>query len=118
LPSGITVASCIYLTHRRPDLWPDPERFDPERFVGTRVNPSAFFPFGGGVRRCLGAAFATYEMKIVLARVLSRVELQLALGYHARLERRSIAFAPTEGLPVQVTAKRAVGRHSLPLVAG
>src|SRR5262249_10890926 len=62
LPAGAVVAPCIYLVHRRADLWPEPQRFQPERFVGARVNPSAFFPFGGGVRRCLGAAFATYEM--------------------------------------------------------
>jgi cytochrome P450 family 110 len=100
LPAGVVVAPCIYLTHRRPDLWPDPERFDPERFLGARINPNIFFPFGGGVRRCLGAAFATYEMKVVLATVLSCVDLRLAPGYQARLVRRSIAFVPSEGLPV------------------
>jgi len=105
MPGGVTLAPCIYLTHRRADLWADPTRFAPERFIGTRVNPSAFFPFGGGVRRCIGAAFATYEMKIVLTAVLSRVALRLAPGYEARLVRRSIAFAPSEGLPVVVTAR-------------
>jgi cytochrome P450 family 110 len=100
LPAGVVVAPCIYLTHRRPDLWPEPERFDPERFLAARFNPNIFFPFGGGVRRCLGAAFATYEMKVVLATVLSRVDLRPAPGYRARLVRRSIAFVPSDGLPV------------------
>jgi cytochrome P450 len=59
LPKGVVIALCIYLTHRRAELWPDPERFDPTRFVDARPNPYAFFPFGGDTRRCLGAAFAT-----------------------------------------------------------
>jgi cytochrome P450 len=105
LPAGVLVAPCIYLVHRRPELWPDPDRFDPGRFLGARPSPYTFFPFGGGTRRCIGAAFATYEMKIVLARVIGRVELALAGGYRPRLVRRSIAFAPSEGLPVVVTAR-------------
>jgi cytochrome P450 len=99
------VAPCIYLAHRRPDLWPNPEHFDPERFAGTRINPVAFFPFGGGTRRCIGAAFATYETKVVLARTFSRVTLEPAPGYRCRLVRRSIAFAPSEGLPVVVSER-------------
>ena len=82
LPAGSIAAPCIYLTHRRPELWPEPEAFDPERFVARRVDPYTFFPFGGGVRYCLGAAFATYEMKIVLARVLSRVGPASGPGPH------------------------------------
>lgn len=105
LPAGPVVAPCIYLAHRRPDLWPDPERFDPERFIGARINPVAFFPFGGGTRRCIGAAFASYEMKVVLARIFSRVRLDPAPGYRARLVRRSIAFTPSEGLPVVVSER-------------
>ncbi len=107
LPAGPVVAPCIYLAHRRPDLWPDPERFDPERFVGTRISQVAFFPFGGGTRRCIGAAFASYEMKVVLARIFSRVTLDPAPGYRARLVRRSIAFTPSEGLPVVVSERTA-----------
>ncbi len=100
LPAGVTIAPCIYLVHRRPELWPDPENFKPERFLEARQSPYAFFPFGGGARRCLGAAFATYQMKIVIAQILSRVELKPAPGYTARTTRRGIAFAPSEGLPV------------------
>jgi cytochrome P450 len=103
LPAGIAVAPCIYLTHRRPDVWPDPEHFDPERFVGLRPKPYEFFPFGGGVRRCLGMALALYEMKIVLARMLAHVDLALVPGYRPRLVRRSITLAPSEGMPAVVT---------------
>ncbi len=102
LPAGAVASPCIYLTHRRPDLWPSPALFDPERFVGARPNPYAFFPFGGGVRRCIGAAFATYEMKIVLAEVLSRVELRAAPGYTVRTVRRTVTLAPSGGMPVVV----------------
>ncbi len=107
LPAGVSVSASIYATHHRPDLWPDPERFLPERFLGTRPSPNTFFPFGGGVRRCLGAAFATYELKIVLAEVLSRVDLRLAAGYRMRPVLRAITVAPSRGVPVVV--ERRVG---------
>jgi cytochrome P450 len=107
LPAGVVAAPCIYLTHRRPDVWPDPERFAPERFLGKRPSPYEFFPFGGGVRHCLGAAFATYEVKIVLAEILTRVELHAAPGYSVRVVRRGITFAPSEGMPVVVERRAA-----------
>ena len=100
LPAGSIVAPCIYLTHRQPELWPEPEAFNPDRFVGRRVDPYTFFPFGGGVRYCLGAAFASYEMKIVLARVLSRVALRLDRRHTVRVVRRGITFAPSGGVRV------------------
>ena len=103
LPAGVTIAPCIYLVHRRPELWPNPEQFNPDRFLEGRQSPYTFFPFGGGARRCLGAAFATYQMKIVIAEILSRVDLKPVPGYKARATRRGIAFAPSDGLPVVAT---------------
>lgn len=102
LPAGVTAAPSIVLAHRRPERWPDPERFAPERFLGTKPTPYEFLPFGGGVRRCVGAAFALYEMKIVLAEIVRRVELELQPGYEARVIRRSVTLAPSEGMPVVV----------------
>lgn len=98
----------VYLPHP-PSAGPlsDPERFTPERFLGERPSPYEFFPFGGGVRRCLGAACALYEMKIVLAQVLSRVTLRAAPGYQVRTVLRSITLAPSGGMPVVVDARRA-----------
>jgi cytochrome P450 len=105
LPAGVVASPCIYLTHRRPDLWPEPAQFNPDRFLGKKPTPYEFFPFGGGVRYCLGAAFATYEMKIVLAEILLRTELRLAPGYTPHMVRRGITFAPSEGVPVVVAAR-------------
>ena len=106
LPAGVVVCPALYLVHRRPDLWPEPERFRPERFLGVRPSPFHFFPFGGGVRRCLGAAFATYEMKVVLSEVLRRAELRIADGYRLRAVQRAITSAPSAGMPVAMDARR------------
>lgn len=102
LPAGAFAIAPIYLVHRRADLWPDPTRFDPGRFIGKRVDPSTYFPFGGGARRCLGMAFATYEMRIVLQAILSRVELAAGTNHKVKLVRRGITFAPSGGMPVVV----------------
>jgi cytochrome P450 len=102
LPAGVVAAPSIVLAHRRAERWPDPDRFAPERFLEAKPTPYEFLPFGGGVRRCIGAAFALYEMKIVLAEILRRVELELQPGYEARVIRRSVTLAPSQGMPVVV----------------
>jgi cytochrome P450 len=107
LPAGTAVAPNIYAAHHRPETWPDPYRFRPERFLGTRPSPYAFFPFGGGMRRCLGMAFALYEMKVVLATLLARAELAPVPGYRVRVVRRNITWVPSEGMPVVVTRRAA-----------
>ena len=105
LPAGALAAPSIHLTQRRPDVWNDPERFDPGRFLGARTLPHEFFPFGGGVRRCIGMAFAMYEMKIVLAELVRRVSLRPAPGYAVRPVRRSITLAPSHGVPVIIASR-------------
>lgn len=105
LPAGAVALACIYLVHRRADLWADPLRFDPNRFVGKKADPSTYFPFGGGARRCLGMAFASYEMKIVLATILARTDLAAAPGRAIKLVRRGITFAPSGGMPIVVTRR-------------
>src|SRR5262249_17867519 len=86
-----------------------PERFRPERFLESKPTPYEFLPFGGGVRRCLGMAFALVEMKIVLGEVLTRVELHAAPGYQVRVVRRSVTLAPSEGMPVMIESRAAGG---------
>lgn len=107
LPANTVVCPNIYLTQRNPEIYSEPERFLPERFVGTKPNPYAWFPFGGSIRRCIGMAFAVYEMKIVLAAMLSRVNLGLARGTSARMARRGITFAPADGPYVVATPRAA-----------
>jgi cytochrome P450 family 110 len=109
IPIGAFLTPFIYGVHRRPDLYPEPGRFRPERFVGAKADPYAWFPFGGGIRRCLGMAFALYEMKIVLGTVLARAELRLD-GGPVRVVRRTLTFAPSGGTRVVLTERpRAAG---------
>lgn len=101
LPAGTMVGPSIHLTHRNPDVWPDPSRFDPDRFADPKkVSPYAFLPFGGGTRRCIGMAFALYEMRIVLATVLSRHRVLPAPGKRVRTSRRSVTMAPSGDMPI------------------
>jgi cytochrome P450 len=97
LPAGVHVTPCIYLAHRRPDVWGDPTAFRPERFLDGAPEPYTFIPFGGGVRRCVGAAFATLEMKEVLRAVANRFELRPAAKEGERVRRRSITMTPSHG---------------------
>lgn len=100
LPAGTMVGPSIYLTHRNPKVWPDPTRFDPERFLVRKVGPYEFLPFGGGTRRCIGMAFALYEMRIVLATVLARHRVLPAPGSRIRPARRSVTMAPSDDMPI------------------
>lgn len=104
-PAGSLVAPAIYLVHRRPSLYPDPTRFHPQRFRSFKPAAWEYLPFGGGLRKCVGAAFAIYEMKMVLATLLPRVEMHLA-RLDVRPTRRSITLTPSHGLSVVVTSKR------------
>jgi cytochrome P450 len=101
LPAGVSVAPSIYLVHRNPEIYPEPERFRPERFIEQPAGTYTWIPFGGGRRRCLGAAFATVEMRIVLRAVLERATPRLAGDGRLELSRRrSITLSPREGAEV------------------
>ena len=102
---GAMVTPCIHLAHRRPEAWPEPERFNPERFLGTKTDPYTWFPFGGGTRRCVGMAFALYEMKIVLGVMLARTRLALDKGRFPEVVRRSVTLAPAGGTRVVMTER-------------
>jgi len=103
IPAGMVVCPNIYLTQRRGDLYQDPAAFRPERFVGQTPPGFGWFPFGGGIRRCLGAAFATFEMRTVIPEVLHAVTLRPASRRPARIRRESVTFVPHDGARCIVT---------------
>jgi cytochrome P450 len=94
LPAGVTVAPSIYLVHRRPDVYPNPERFEPERFLQRSPGTYTWIPFGGGVRRCIGGSFAHFEMQVVLSELVKRRRLQPARPSPERVYRRAITETP------------------------
>jgi cytochrome P450 family 135 len=97
LPPGVHVTPCLYLAHRRPELWPDPTAFRPERFLEGAPAPYSWLPFGGGTRRCAGAAFATMELHEVLRAVVCRFDLRPDHAAGERMRRRGVTLAPSRG---------------------
>jgi cytochrome P450 len=112
LPAGTDVTPAIWLTHTRPDLYPGPLEFRPERFLDDGPETYGWIPFGGGVRRCLGAAFAEFEMRVVLREVIGRCDLRLARSAPERIARRNITFSPRRGTPVIVDRRSKQRRRS------
>jgi cytochrome P450 family 110 len=106
LPKGTVITGCIYLTHQRPDLYPDPKCFRPERFLERQFSPYEYFPFGGGSRRCLGGAFAPFAMKVVVAEILSRWDLDVLNQRPVRPIRRGVTTAPKGGVSMVVRKLR------------
>jgi cytochrome P450 family 135 len=104
LPEGVAVAPCIYLVHRDPEIYPEPRRFLPERFLDSPPGTYTWFPFGGGVRRCLGASFAIFEMKVVLSAVARHAALRPASPAPERVRRRAITWTPSRGAEAVVSA--------------
>jgi len=94
LPAGARVVPCIHLIHRDPQIYPEPERFLPERFLDNPPGTYTWIPFGGGVRRCLGAAFAQFEMAVVLRELVRRYEITPANPASERPFRRAITETP------------------------
>jgi cytochrome P450 len=106
IPVGIEINPSIRVIHRRADLYPEPQAFRPERFLGPDAPDTyTWIPFGGGTRRCLGASFALTEMRIVLRRVLERAALRPADASLEKITFRGITLAPRNG--VQVVQDRA-----------
>jgi cytochrome P450 len=106
LPAGVTAVPCIYLVHRRADVYPDPYAFRPERFLDRKPGTYTWIPFGGGVRRCLGASFALFEMRQVLATVLPHIELRTWDGGGERIVRRAITYVPERGARIALERRR------------
>jgi cytochrome P450 family 135 len=115
LPPDTDVTPAIWLTHTRADRYPEPFAFRPERFLGSAPSTYAWIPFGGGVRRCLGAAFAEMEMRVAIAEILRRRALRPASARGERVARRNVTFSPRGGTrvvaePRASSAPRAVTR--------
>ena len=104
LPAGISVAPSIYLVHRNPEIYPEPERFRPERFIEQQTSTYTWIPFGGGVRRCLGASFAEFEMSVVLRELVARRRIQ-PVGGPEHPVRSTITNVPNRGAEVLVAPR-------------
>ena len=92
----------IAAIHYREDLFPEAERFNPERFLDGKADTYAWIPFGGGVRRCIGASFAEFEMKVILRTILERAELSAPDPEPEKAKVRNITLAPGRGARVRL----------------
>ena len=105
LPAGVSVAPSIYLVHRNPEIYPEPERFRPERFLERPAGTYTWIPFGGGVRRCLGGAFAEFEMAVVLRELVSRRRIRPVGREPEHSVRSTITNVPSRGAEVMAEAR-------------
>jgi cytochrome P450 len=113
IPVGSTIVPSIYMAHHREETYPQPKQFKPERFLEKQFSPYEFLPFGGGTRRCIGMAFAQYEMKIVLATVLQQLQVSMVNKRPVNPVRRGFTLAAPAGMrmvakPRQVRVKTTV----------
>ena len=112
LPAGSRVVTGIVPLHEDGRFHPGAERFDPDRYLGRKPDTYAWIPFGGGLRRCLGAAFAQLEIDVVLRTMLRRFELQPTDDLPERESFRGVAFAPGKGGVAVVRRRRPEGDQS------
>jgi cytochrome P450 len=103
IPAGASVGVAIELIHQDETIYPHPDQFRPERFLDKKPGPFEFLPFGGGHRRCLGAAFSDYEARLVLATVVSRFDLEPRR--EDRRSRRNVTMGPKHGVMVRVARR-------------
>jgi cytochrome P450 len=102
VPAGTGVGVNTWSLHRRPDLFPDPEELRPERFLDDGPPAHAYLPFGGGVRRCLGAAFAEQEVRVVVRALLARVDLELVSRRPEGSRLRGVTLVPARGVRIRI----------------
>nr|WP_308123982.1 cytochrome P450 [Mycolicibacterium xanthum] len=106
IPQGYSIVVAINQLHRRSQDFPDPDRFDPQRFIGQRPNTFAHIPFGGGTRRCVGAAFANVEMDVVVRTVLRHFVIDTATAPGEKVHPRGVAYTPRDGGRVVMRRRR------------
>jgi cytochrome P450 family 135 len=105
LEPGTVILIAIYLLHTKPETYPDPYEFRPERFLDDAPETYSWIPFGGGTRRCLGAAFAQMEMRVALRSILGALRMEPAEPRAARMVRRNVTLTPANGAPVVVAER-------------
>jgi cytochrome P450 len=116
LEPGTLLYGSVYLTHQREDLYPEPKKFKPERFLERQFSPYEFIPFGAGARRCIGAALAQCEMKLILTKILKNLELDLIDNGEIKPKRRGLVTGPDRAIEMIVKGKRTVKNRSLETV--
>ncbi len=117
LEAGTIVRGCIYLTHHREDLYPEPKKFKPERFLERQFSTYEYLPFGGGQRRCIGMALAQFEMKLVLATLLSNFEMALADNRPVKPQSRGLTLGPAGGVKMLMKGEHKQSAKKFPSVA-
>ncbi|MBD2360542.1 cytochrome P450 [Anabaena minutissima FACHB-250] len=113
LAPGTPVVGSIYLTHQREDLYPEPKQFKPERFLERQFSPYEYLPFGGGARRCIGLAFAQWEMKLAIAKLLTMRELELVNHQEVKPQRRGLVTGPDHPIQMVVKSQRSIQSPTL-----
>ena len=103
---GTMIHGCIYTLHQREDIYPQPRQFKPERFLNRQFAHYEFIPFGGGKRRCIGAALATFEIKLAIATILKQYEITLADQKPVKLVRQTVTLVPDGGIGIVVRGRR------------
>ena len=106
LPAGVTVMAAVGTVHYRPDIYPEPHVFRPERFLERKPGPFEYLPFGGGHRRCIGAAFALYEAKLALATMLREWTFELREPGPVPIARRNVTLGPKTGVRMALVGPR------------
>ncbi len=105
VPAGSPVGMSILLLHHRPDLYPEPFEFRPERFLGHKPGTYEWIPFGGGIRRCLGAALAMAEQRVVLEAMARRLDLEADRPAPERALHRNVTMIPSRGARARIVAR-------------
>jgi cytochrome P450 len=105
--AGVTLLPCTYLVHHRADVYPEPERFRPERFLERQFGPNEYFPFGGGNRTCIGATLAPLQIKVALATILTCRNLDLVQDEDVRPVRHGTLLAPSENFKLIISSPQA-----------
>jgi cytochrome P450 family 110 len=108
IPEGYAVSPATVLAHYNPTTYPDPESFKPDRFVDRSYSPFVYMPFGGGHRRCIGAAFASYEMAIVLGTLLKHYSFELLDSTPVIAKRRNVTMGPSSDVPMRVQSRKTI----------